>query len=104
MKINLEFNDFNLELLNQYQRLETVEINNLINLDRSIYLELPNLRLIKIAFLGNKLKINSNRLEIIKVNQSQLCEIVNPDSVKVIEIERFDECIEKFKNLGNYFL
>lgn len=99
LKINLQKNEFKLEQLNEYVRLEHLEIDNDIKLKEPACLQLPNLQLIKISFRNNKLKINSTKLKIINVNQSQFCEIVNKDTVEFIEVEYFNESLEHFSSL-----
>lgn len=101
LKTNLKRN-INLEYLNDLTRIEHLEIDDCLYLDRSVTLNLKNLKILKIfIFLkDHKLIINSLNLKILSCFKLQTIKILKPQKVEYIEVKKnLVECLKMFSNL-----
>lgn len=99
-KSNLRL-DFDLEQLNAMTKLEHIELDNDLNLNRKMtLLYLSNLEIFKINKLSGKLQIDSIRLRVLCVHDMTNIEIHNPDTVNHIYLNTsYNTNFSKFSHL-----
>lgn len=101
MKLRLN-NDFSYDCLDEFKNLEHLEVdNNLYYLYGMAIVNLPNLKILKILIQSTdgKLTINSEKLEIICLSRFETIQLVNPQTVRQLQVESYEN--ENLKDLKN---
>lgn len=104
LKTYLNEYGFNLEQFNKLPQLNHLEVDNQIYFKiKNVKLTLLNLKILKIIIHKGKLIVDSDKLEILCVNDLRTLELVKPETVKYLELRFYDNTnLAELTNLKVY--
>ena len=100
LKIDCLLNDFDIEQLNFFSKLEHLQILSFLELDEDKKLILSNLKILKLSMCSNyKLTIDAVKLEVLNCNHLFQIQLAHANSIRQLEIENNFESLNGFCNL-----